>query len=179
MDSNNSIDYIGAAMSSHEPAVFEATVPIDKGHINNFQKFNYVHKQRGTFIFNTVIGILCMLLGVLAGSVVTMILGVMCIALPFVLFNKSSGDSVKNAYSYGQRDIFRFFGDYFTDRDCYSLSVIPYEIITEAHETAEYFFLYITSGKAFVIPKTCFTLNTPEEMSRMLAARLGERFRRH
>ncbi len=173
------IDYIGLAISSDEPAMFEVNAPMNKKFYYDFGVFHHTKNKNGMFIANVIIGILLILTGITARSFFSVIFGVVCIAFTYIVINKSASDSMKNAYHMGHSDIFRFYGDYFVNRDYFSLSVIPYGILTEAHETQEYFFLYISSGRAFVIPKGCFVSGFPEGMRNLLSEKLGNRFKVH
>lgn len=173
MDNTN---YFERYFTSGEPVFFELNVPMDKKHIIDYNNFGYRIKNRKIFLLNAVTGAVCILLGALAGSSFTVILGVLCIALPYISLRSASVRSLENAYCMGNGDNYRFYADYFADRSNFSLEVMPYELVAEAFETEDYFFIFQTSNKAYIIPKYCFIYGDPLSFRAMLSEKLGSRF---
>lgn len=176
MKSLENTDFIGYHLSSDEPVLFEMNVPMDKKHITDFNYFCYRKRNRKTFILNAVIGIISIILGTAAGSSISVLLGVLVIAYPYISLGLASAKSMENAYSAGNGDNYRFYSDRLADRSNFSLEVVPYSFILDAYETEDYFFIFISSNKAFIIPKNCFVWGDPTGFRIMLSEKLWNRF---
>lgn len=177
------INYVERFLHTDEPVLFETNALMDKKHMEDFQKFNYTKRNNAALALNLTVGILVILAAfanfafgrVLAG-VISLAIGSSCIFSPFITFKKIASNSVQNGYHSGNINNYKFFQEYFVNTDFFTISTVPYGIVTEAHETDEYFFLYISKYQAHIIPKSSFVLNTPEEMRKMLTMKLGSRF---
>ncbi|MDE5993493.1 MAG: YcxB family protein [Oscillospiraceae bacterium] len=182
----DTINYVERFLHTNEPVLFETNAPMDKKHIEDFNKFNYTKRNTAAFTVNLIVGVLCILsslaefaVGALSVGVISVLVGIFCIVLPFMNIKKVSADSVKNGYHNGNINNYKFYQEYFVNTDFFSISIIPYNIVVDAHETDEYFYLYISKHQAHVIPKYSFVMNTPEEMRKMLTIKLGNRFTVH
>lgn len=182
----DTINYVERFLHTDEPVLFETNAPMDKKHTESFLKFTLTKRNTAAFTFNLIIGVLCILgafasvaFGEFSRGFISMLCGIFCIVFPFINFKKSASDSMKNGYHYGNINNYKFYQEYFVNTDFFSISIIPYNIVVDAHETDEYFFLYISKHQAHVIPKYSFVINTPEEMRKMLTIKLGNRFTVH
>lgn len=182
----DTINYVERFLHTDEPVLFETNALMDKKHSEDFQKFTYTKRNTAAFTFNLIVGVLSILCGFawlasgnLLESVISMLVGIFCIGLPFMNIKKAASDSMKNGYHYGNINNYKFFQEYFVNTDFFTISIIPYNIVVDAHEIDEYFFLYISKFQAHIIPKNSFVMNTPEEMRKMLTIKLGNRFTVH
>lgn len=182
----DTINYVERFLHTDEPVLFETNALMDKKHTEDFNKFNYTKRTTAMFIANLIVGILCILgalasvsLGEFSKGLISMLCGIFCIGFPFINIKKTASDSMKNGYHYGNINNYKFYQEYFVNTDFFTISIIPYNIVADAHETDEYFFLYISKHQAHVIPKYSFVINTPEEMRKMLTIKLGNRFTVH
>lgn len=179
----DTINYVERFLHTDEPVLFETNALMDKKHTEDFNKFNYTKRNAAIFIVSLIVGIFG-ILGALASAVlgefskgsISMLCGILCIGFPFMNIKKAASDSMKNGYHYGNINNYKFYQEYFVNTDFFTISIIPYNIVVDAHETDEYFFLYISKHQAHVIPKYSFVINTPDEMRKMLTIKLGNRF---
>ncbi|MGN1102022.1 MAG: YcxB family protein [Huintestinicola sp.] len=183
---DNQQNFIEHYLNTEEPVLFEAAVTKDIKMYQDFDNFNYRKRQTAAFvinlvamIFSIIIGLLCIILGKALTGVFLIALGVVCFVFPKLQLNKSSAEESSSIVNSGSPECYKFYQNYFIDSDRFSICAVPYEIITDAYETDEYFYMFVSKRRAYIIPKNSFTFNTPQEMRKMLSIKLGGRFINH
>lgn len=179
----NNIDYIDKYLNSDEQLLFETRAPMLEKDSREFSKFSFTKKNNGLLAFYIILAVITFFLAILQcmdGDYVSAFISLVIVILIPIFFNsmiKKSGKISSEAPLFsGNVNNNKFYQDYFVNKDFHTMSVIPYTMVVEAHETAEYFFIYITKQQAFIIPKSSFIYNTPEEMRKLLQIKLGGRF---
>jgi hypothetical protein len=70
-----------------------------------------------------------------------------------------------------------FYGDRVGSVTQQSQSTVFYGQVYEAYEVQDFFYIYLSRGRAFLVEKSGFTLGTPENFRRFLFEKLGTRFK--
>lgn len=179
----NNVDYIDKYLNSDDPLLFETRAPIIEKDSREFSRFTFTKKNNGLLAFYIILAVITFLLAIMqfmVGDYVSAFVSLVIVILIPIFFNfmiKKSGKLSSDApFLSGNVNNNKFYQDYLVNKDFHTMSVIPYTMVVEAHETAEYFFIYITKQQAFIIPKSSFIYNTPEEMRKLLRIKLGGRF---
>ena len=175
--------YIDRYINTEEPVLFETNSPMLDKHIEDFNKFGYAKRNKAMQVINII---LTVILGIQA--IILLVLGdyiwaLICIAMtvfiaitPMRIIKKAVSSSNHNAYSTGNINNYKFYQNCLVNKDNFTISAIPYDIIVDAYETDEYFYLFISKVQAHIIPKNSFVYNSPEEMRKLLTMKLGSRF---
>ncbi len=175
--------YIDRYVNTDEPVLFETNAPMLDKHIEDFNRFAYAKRNKAMQIINII---LTVILGIQA--IILLILGdfiwaFICVAMtvfmaitPKRIIRKAVASSTNNAYHNGNINNYKFYQNCLVNKDNFTISAIPYEIIVDAYETDEYFFLFISKVQAHIIPKNSFVYNSPAEMRKLLTMKLGSRF---
>ncbi len=71
---------------------------------------------------------------------------------------------------------FLFYQEHFVNTDINSQAAVRYVMLVCAYETKNYFYLFPSNDRAYIIEKSHFIYNTPAEMRRLLQIKLGYRF---
>lgn len=179
-------NYFEHYLHTDEPVLFETSAPVTDKLMEDFQRFNYKTRRPGGFIVNIVcaslFGIFALINfaeGSYALGIVDAVLAALSILMPFMSIRKFVSGVEKDAFHAGNINSYKFYQECFVNTDHFTMSVIPYAIVPEAHETEEYFFIFITKHQAHIIPKNSFIINTPTEMRKLLVIKLGNRFMLH
>ena len=184
----NDVDYTEQFLhtGSSEPVLFETNAPIDKKHFYDFNIFNYTKRDPVLFYILLISGAFLILLSfitfaahLIRSGICGVLMGIFAILFIFFMSKIIAANSFKSPFTNGNIENYRFYREHFVCSNHFTVSVIPYNIITDAHETEEYFFLYISKNDAHIIPKNSFIISTPQEMRVMLSMNLGNRFTVH
>ncbi len=179
-------NYIERYINTDEPVLFETSAPMTDKILEDFNKFSYTKKNSASFVVNLIfavfmgiLGFICLITGNIYLALVNIGGAVVFALFPFFVLKKNSAAANNSALGRGNVNRYKFYQDCFVNTDFYTMSVIPYNIVIDAHETEEYFFIYISKFQAHVIPKVSFLFNTPQEMRKLLTMKLGNRFMVH
>ena len=175
--------YIDRYLNTDEPVLFETNSPILEKHYVDFNKFNFTKRNTATFAVNIILCVIS-IMGIIisltekdyVSAVVYVVCAVAIMMFPFVMFKKGAAPALNNGYHNGNINNYKFYQNCLINKDNFTISAIPYDIIVDAHETDEYFYLFISKVQAHIIPKNSFVYNTPQEMRKLLAMKLGNRF---
>ena len=177
------INYFERYLHTEEQVLFETSAPVTDKLMEDFQKFNYKTRRPGTFVvnivFTVILGIfalICFASGSFVLGIFDAVIAVMVSVGPFLNIRKFVSGVERDAFHAGNVNSYKFYQECFVNTDYFTMSVIPYAIVPEAHETEEYFFIFITKHQAHIIPKNSFIINTPAEMRKLLTIKLGTRF---
>lgn len=182
----NMESYIENYLNTSETVIFETKAPITQKQNEDFSIFNFTKRNTVMITVMFVVasisvleGITSIALGKMSYAIISLLLGGLGYAAPFIIVRTLTTRETKSAYFAQNFNDYKFYSDYFVNTDRFAVTVIPYNFILDAHENGKYFFLYISNEKAHIIPKNSFTVNTPEEMRNFLHYKLGERFINH
>ncbi len=175
--------YIDNYINTEEPVLFEAIASMSDKDVVDFNKFAYKRRNVSVRAVNIILSIVmgfqalvAFFIGSLFLAIMFTLVTVFLIFSPAISFKRSAAASIHNGYHSGNVTNYRFYQDCIVLKNNFSFSAIPYGIIVDAHETEEYFYIFITKLQAHIIPKASFVYNTPEEMRKLLTMKLGSRF---
>lgn len=178
--------YIENYLNTSEPVIFETKAPITQKQCEDFSIFNFTKRHTVMltvmFILPSIIviqGIIEFALGKPSYAMITLLLGGLGYAAPFIISKATTSRETKSAYFAQNFNDYKFYSDYFVNTDRFAVTVVPYNFVLDAHENDSYFFLYISNERAHIIPKSSFIVNTPEEMRNFLYYKLKDRFTIH
>lgn len=182
----NMESYIENYLNTSEPVSFEAKAPMDSKQLEDFNIFNYTRRSTGIITVGFIVAFGCIIVGItkiasceIFNAVTFFIEALVCASIPFITAKVMSANEVKSAYYDQNFNEYKFYNYYFVNIDRFTVTVVPYNFVSDAHENGEYFFLYISKQKAYIIPKNSFLINTPEEMRKFLYYKPGDRFTVH
>lgn len=175
--------YVEQYINTEEPVLFETNSFMLDKHSRDFNKFNYTKRNVATLAINTIATVMFVISAIATvimkdyTRAVLYIIGAVIVSIyPFFVFKKSAVAATQNAYHNNNVNNYKFYQNCFVNTDNFTISAVPYDIVVEAHETEEYFYLFISKIQAHIIPKDSFVYNTPEEMRKLLTMKLGSRF---
>lgn len=175
--------YIDNYINTDEQILFETTSSMSDKDVIDFNKFAYKRKNVSVRAVNIILSIVmgfqalvAFFIGSLFLAIMFTLITVFLIFSPTISFKRAVASSIHNGYHSGNITNYKFYQDCFVLKNNFSLSAIPYGIIVDAHETEEYFYLFISKIQAHIIPKNSFVYNTPQEMRKLLTMKLGSRF---
>ena len=174
--------YVEQYMNTNEPILFESAYFHTEKYVYDFNNFSY-KKRQNAYVFNLIIAVVLLITspiyffnGDTFLGLSSIICAVLCFAIPVFTFKKAAKNQIYSGYSQNNLNRYKFYQDCFVHSENFSVSAVPYSIVAEAAETAEYFYIFINKNQAHVIPKSSFILNTPEEMRKLLTMKLGSKF---
>lgn len=112
----------------------------------------------------------------LTGIVIAVVFIIVYVLTMYMIIHSSAKKSCQSAINKDNVNRYYFYQDRMVNIDNNMNMTVTYDKLFEAHETKDYFYIFIENNRAFVIPKKCFTFNTPEEMRKLLTIKLGARF---
>lgn len=180
----DTINYVERYLNTDEPVLFETDVVNTDKVLYDFDMFGYKHRHRMmytlfmiVFIFAIVGGAIVMFADFGKG-LISVIMGIVGLIFHRFMFKSTSARESKSIAKGGTHN-YRFYQDYFVEATNYVLEVMPYEVVIDAYETDEYFYIFISDRSAYILPKNTFVINTPQEMRKILSMKLGNRFTVH
>lgn len=177
----DTINYVERFLHTDEPVLFEADVVNTDKMLYDFDMFAYKHRHRMMYILGMTVFIFAIVSGAIVmfddfgKGLISVIIGITGILFNRFIFKFTSAKENKSIVK-GGTHIYKFYQDYFVEVTNYVLEAIPYEVVVDAYETDEYFYIFISDRAAYLLPKNTFVFNTPEEMRKLLTMKLGNRF---
>ncbi len=176
---NNSVNTYGDVL-------FEAVCPVSYSDTYKFNLFAFKRNLPGIIVIYAIIFLLdvtSQLPGLLAGerfdftAIIFLLLFIpLFIFFTYITTRKAIRATLQSPMLINNVNRFLFYQDCMENIDNQSRTVVFYNQFINAYETDEYFYLFIEKNRAFIIGKYGFTYNTPEEMRKLLAIKLGNRF---
>lgn len=177
----NTVNYIERYLNTDELVLFEADVVNTDKVLYDFSMFTYKHRHRMIYILCMIVFIFAIVGGAIVmfaefgKGLISVIMGIMGLLFHRFIFKSTSARESKSIVKGGMH-IYKFYQDYLVEATNYVLEAIPYEVVVDAYETDEYFYIFVSEGAAYILPKNTFVFNTPQEMRKMLTMKLGNRF---
>lgn len=177
----DTINYVERYLNSNEPVLFEAAVVNTDKLLYDFDIFAYKQRHRMIYILFMIVFIFAIVSGAIVmfadfgKGLVSVIMGIVGLIFHRFMFKFTSARESKSIVKGGTHN-YRFYQDYFVEVTNYVLEAMPYEVVIDAYETDEYFYIFISDRAAYILPKNTFVFNTPQEMRKMLSMKLGNRF---
>ncbi|MDE6133327.1 MAG: YcxB family protein [Oscillospiraceae bacterium] len=177
----DTVNYVERYFNTDEPVLFEADVINTDKVLYDFNMFAYKHRHRMMYILGMIVFIFAIVSGAIvmfadfSKGLISVIIGIAGILFNRFIFKFTSAKESKSIVK-GCTHIYKFYQDYFVEVTNYVLEAIPYEVVVDAYETDEYFYIFISDSAAYILPKNTFVFSTPEEMRNLLTMKLGNRF---
>ena len=167
----DTINYVERYLNSDEPVLFEADVINTDKVLYDFDMFGYKYRHRMMYTLFMIVFIFA----IVGGAIVMFADFSRGLIFHRFMFKSTSARESKSIVQ-GCTHIYKFYQDYFVEVTNYVLEAMPYEVVINAYETDEYFYIFISDRSAYILPKNTFVINTPQEMRKMLSMKLGNRF---
>lgn len=175
--------YIDRYLNTDEQVLFETNAPILDKHIEDFNRFTITQRNASSQVVSIILTVIFGIESLILLFVGSYLWAIFCIAMMVInltsrsrIIKKSVASTNHNAYHNGNINNYKFYQNCLVNKDNFTISALPYDIIVDAHETDEYFYLFISKVQAHIIPKDSFVYNTPQEMRKLLTMKLGNRF---
>lgn len=169
--------------NQENPVLFEIRCPESYKQYFDFQIFSLIYRQSWLMVIILIVYIFIIIaaLGsIAAGDLKSAARGFITLVLAcgfiFLTVHSSSKKHMESPVVRQNVNQFLFYQDCFVNNDINSQSSVRYDMIMDAYETQKYFYLYIEQQRAYIIEKSGFVYNTPDEMRRLLQIKLGCRF---